>query len=108
MLLLLITYDALAVYVPCFQSTLGSLGYRFQSGPHVLFSHCSGILVGRVFNKSRTDVIEICIKNKDVHLVGILKKCLMYQNAQKGKLLNNCITMSIALQRLGQESNNIK
>jgi len=22
-------------------------------------------------------VIEICIKNKDVHLVGILKKCLM-------------------------------
>ena len=29
---------------------------------------------------------EICIKNKDVNLAGILKKCLMYKNAQNGKL----------------------
>jgi hypothetical protein len=53
-------------------------------------------------------VTEICIKNKDAHFVGILRKCLMYQNAKKGRLLNNCITMSTVLQRLGQESNNIK
>jgi hypothetical protein len=55
-----------------------------------------------------TDAIEICIKNKDVHFVGIMKKGSMYQNAEKGKLLNNCITMFTVLQRLGQESNNIK
>jgi len=24
-------------------------------------------------------MIEICTKNKDVHLVGILNKCLMYK-----------------------------
>jgi len=51
-------------------------------------------------------VIEICNKNKDVHLVGILK-CLIYHNAQKGKLLNNCITTFTVLQRLEQESNNV-
>jgi len=31
-------------------------------------------------------VVEICIKNKDVHLVGILEECLMYKNAQNGRL----------------------
>jgi len=31
-------------------------------------------------------VIETCIKNKYVHVVGILKKGLMYKNAQNGKL----------------------
>jgi len=31
-------------------------------------------------------VIETCIKNKDVHVVGILKKGLIYKNARNGKL----------------------
>ena len=32
------------------------------------------------------DVIETCIKNKDAHLIGMLKKCIMYKKAQNGKL----------------------
>jgi len=100
--------DVLAIYVPCFQSTLGSLGHRFQiRAPcpvFALFWYLGWLSIQQIKDR----VIEICIKNKDVHFSGILKKCLMYQNAQKGKHLNNCITMSTALQRLGQESNNIK
>jgi hypothetical protein len=35
------------------------------------------------------DVTETCIKNEDVHLVGILKEGLMCKNAWYGKLENN-------------------
>jgi len=31
-------------------------------------------------------VIETCIKNKDVHVFGILKKSLIYKNVWNGKL----------------------
>jgi len=33
-------------------------------------------------------VIKYVLKNKDVHLVEILEKCLMYKNAQDGETLN--------------------
>jgi len=69
--------DVLAIYVPCFQSTLGSLGHRFQiRAPcpvFALFWYLGWLSIQQIKDR----VIEICIKNKDVHLVGILKKCLM-------------------------------
>ena len=34
-------------------------------------------------------MLETCVKNKDVQLVGILKECLMYKNAQNGTLKLN-------------------